>query len=113
MHVCMKVIIHIYLVPEVKNVVPEKKPRQRKQQSVTSNPTADLKLLPLISDLPILPSVSNVGETIDIDSQSSIKSISSVSSTQSLSTPDFILKPRQYEIVLCIDNREFYGRGYV
>jgi hypothetical protein len=59
----MKVIIHVYLVPEVKNVVPEKKPRQRKQQSVTSNPTADLKLLPLISDLPILPSVSNVGET--------------------------------------------------
>lgn len=96
---------------EVQKPAAEKKPRQKKQQSSTSNPSAGLKLLPLINELPPLPRTVN---TIDIDSQSSqssSKSISSVSSTHSLPKPDFILKPGEFEIVLCIDNREFYGGG--
>ncbi|XP_045160601.2 crossover junction endonuclease MUS81-like [Mercenaria mercenaria] len=45
-------------------------------------------------------------------SQGSIKSVSSVSSgssTQTLPVPDFVLRPGEFEIVLCIDNAEFYG----
>ncbi|XP_052058656.1 crossover junction endonuclease MUS81-like isoform X1 [Mytilus californianus] len=101
-------------VQEAKKSVQEKKPRQKKQQSSMSNPSAGLKLLPLLDNLPPIPSFSKIQETIELDSQSSqssIKSISSVSSTYSLPRPDFILRPGQFEIVLCIDNREFYGGG--
>ncbi|XP_060557724.1 crossover junction endonuclease MUS81-like isoform X2 [Ruditapes philippinarum] len=45
-------------------------------------------------------------------SQGSIKSVSSVSSgssTQILPIPDFVLHPGEFDIVLCIDNAEFYG----
>ncbi|CAG2249958.1 MUS81 [Mytilus edulis] len=100
-------------VQEAQKSVKEKKPRQKKQSSM-ANPSAELKLLPLLDDLPPIPSFSKFQETIDLDSQSSqssIKSISSVSSTYSLPRPDFSLRPGQFEIVLCIDNREFYGGG--
>ncbi|XP_071159213.1 crossover junction endonuclease MUS81-like isoform X2 [Mytilus edulis] len=100
-------------VQEAQKSVKEKKPRQKKQSSM-ANPSAELKLLPLLNDLPPIPSFSKFQETIDLDSQSSqssIKSISSVSSTYSLPRPDFSLRPGQFEIVLCIDNREFYGGG--
>lgn len=88
---------------------PVKKQRQVKPKNSTCNPSADLKLLPLIEDFPCQPLVS-----MDTDSQNSvnsIKSISSVSSTASLPRPDFVLKPGEFDVVLCIDNREFYGGG--
>ena len=98
----------------VEKPVPEKKPRQKKQQNSSSNPSAELRLLPLINEM--APLLQNNIDLIDIESQnsqSSVKSISSVSSTQSLPKPDFVPKEGQFEIVLCIDNREFYGGGYV
>ena len=45
-------------------------------------------------------------------SQNSIQSLSSVSSVpsiQSLPKPDFVLRPGEFEIVLCVDNAEYYG----
>ena len=45
-------------------------------------------------------------------SQNSIQSLSSVSSVaslQSLPKPDFVLRPGEYNIVLCVDNAEYYG----
>lgn len=47
----------------------------------------------------------------DSSSQQSINSISSMGSSvsTSLPTPSFVLRPGQFEIVLCVDNAEFYG----
>ena len=45
----------------------------------------------------------------DTCSQKSIKSISSESSSVQGSEPTFVLRPGQFEIVLCVDNAEFYG----
>ena len=45
-------------------------------------------------------------------SQNSIQSLSSVSSVasiQSLPKPDFVLRPGEFDIVLCVDNAEYYG----
>jgi hypothetical protein len=36
-----------------------------------------------------------------------------INQTHQITSKVILLKPGQYEIVLCIDNREFYGRGYV
>ena len=45
-------------------------------------------------------------------SQNSIQSLSSVNSVgfiQSLPKPDFVLRPGEFDIVLCVDNAEYYG----
>jgi len=49
-------------------------------------------------------------ETKDSSSQGSVRSVSSAGTDVSdSSVPQFVLYPGQYEIVLCIDNAEFYG----
>ena len=45
-------------------------------------------------------------------SQNSIQSLSSVSSLasiQSLPKPDFVLRPGEFDVILCVDNAEYYG----
>ncbi|XP_052251235.1 crossover junction endonuclease MUS81-like isoform X3 [Dreissena polymorpha] len=42
-------------------------------------------------------------------SQNSIKSLSSIGSDATDQTPLFVLRPGEFDIVLCIDNAEFYG----
>lgn len=39
----------------------------------------------------------------------SLSSVSSVASLQSLPKPDFVLQPGEFDIVLCVDNAEYYG----
>ena len=89
--------------------------------SSLSNNTENLSLLERLKskqDLPqylISESQDNVSQSTVSSlssSQCSIKSISSVSSgssAQTLPEPDFILHPGEFDIVLCIDNAEFYG----
>ena len=45
-------------------------------------------------------------------SQNSVQSLSSVSSLasiQSLPKPDFVLRPGEFDVILCVDNAEYYG----
>ncbi|KAJ8309309.1 hypothetical protein KUTeg_014183 [Tegillarca granosa] len=96
--------------PENKNKPPKKtiaKPGN-KVAAANSGP----QLLPLIDSLPEPPPLQNFMSSVSDsqDSQNSIQSISSTSSSiKSLPDPDFILSPGIFEIVLCIDNQEFYG----
>ncbi|XP_052766912.1 crossover junction endonuclease MUS81-like [Mya arenaria] len=57
-------------------------------------------------------SVLSSMETEDGSSQGSIKSVGSTGSEMSeLATPMFTLRPGQFDIILCIDNAEFYGQS--
>ena len=55
--------------------------------------------------------------TLSVDSQessqASIQSLSSMSSACSAKTlpePDFVMRPGEFDVVLCVDNAEFYGQ---
>ncbi|ESO96484.1 hypothetical protein LOTGIDRAFT_115731 [Lottia gigantea] len=51
-------------------------------------------------------SSSTTVTSLDVDTNSQS---STVSSTSSLPVPEFVLRPGEFEVVLVIDNREFYG----
>ncbi|KAL3874841.1 hypothetical protein ACJMK2_037803, partial [Sinanodonta woodiana] len=104
---------------------PETKKRKLSKQGserrrAVSKPS-EPQLLPLISSLPCFNSdvTSRSSErsstTLSLQSldtggsQTSSVSESSASSTKSFPCPDFILRPGEYDLILCIDNQEYYG----
>lgn len=98
------------LSPRRNPVVPEGKKPKQKQKASNKN-TESPQLLTLMAGL-VVPECSN-GPKQNRDVQES--SQESVSSTNSLGSvlsqpPSFILYPSHFDIVLCVDNCEFYGR---
>lgn len=87
------------------------KPPSEKLSAASSRP----QLSSLIDKLPSCPESSTFNPLSSSqdsqESQGSIRSISSLSSVSSLPRPDFILSPGNFDIILCIDNQEFYGAG--
>ncbi|KAL5008151.1 hypothetical protein ScPMuIL_013732 [Solemya velum] len=110
--------------PKRNNGKPDASKRKPKERQKANNKiTESQQLLPLIDGLGVPASIlhpkqhlTSSGYSQD-SSQESIKSHSSVTSTKSLSSvssfdsqpPSFILYPSQFDIVLCVDNCEFYG----
>ncbi|XP_021370598.1 crossover junction endonuclease MUS81-like isoform X2 [Mizuhopecten yessoensis] len=96
-----------------KKVKPKPRSKPNKPLSVKLSAAASQPYLPsLIDKLPTCPPPSSM-ETLasSQESQESIRSISSMSSAASLPRPDFVLTPGNFDIILCIDNQEFYGSG--
>ncbi|KAK3092910.1 hypothetical protein FSP39_008762 [Pinctada imbricata] len=83
------------------------------QSSIDSQPSSQTSSISTMSSArpPLMPR-----QTSCTDSQSSVDSqpnsqisISSMSSVASLPPPDFVLYPGKFDVVLCVDNQEFYG----
>ncbi|XP_033734849.1 crossover junction endonuclease MUS81-like [Pecten maximus] len=89
------------------------KPTSVKLSAAASHP--HLPIASLIDKLPTCPESSTMttlpSSQESQESLGSIRSISSLSSVSSLPQPDFILTPGNFDIILCIDNQEFYGGG--
>lgn len=91
----------------------EVKKRTKTPKDVMSSATAEPQLISFQSSSP-RPTTNTLGRVHSQGSWStSENSQDSLESTTSTCVPNFVFQPGEYEIILCVDNAEFYGSRQV